>query len=46
METIKIEMTLMREGKKDIRVELALFIENDEIQLIDMRKLLTIEETN
>ncbi len=46
METVTVEMTLQRKGKKDIRVELTLSVEDDEIKRIVHKKLQTTEEMN
>ena len=45
-EQVKIELTVQHEGRKDIRVELTLSIEDDEIKKIDFKKLLTVQEMN
>lgn len=46
MENVIIEMTLQREGRSDIRVQLTLSVEDNEIKKIDFKKLMTKAEMN
>ena len=45
-EQVMIDLTVQHEGKKDIRVQLTLSIEDDELKDITFKKLLTVQEMN
>jgi hypothetical protein len=43
---MQVEITLRCEGQKDIRVQMTLILEDNEVKTIICKQLMTIEEMN